>query len=501
LLALAGGRLSNEDLFNLQQLAGGLGARTALDTYMAGGDLTAQVGFGPGTNFADMGPETAILVVACDLQEEAPLWWLRVKQAAQRGAKLIVANPRPTKTDRAAAIRLRYPYGAEAATVLAMVNALSAKRPDLPGAARDLERSSELHEAARLFSAAQNGVIVFGSEGAGLESSRALAQACANLLISTDHTGRPNNGLLGVWPRNNDQGAWDMGFRPVPDLKAALQSAKAAYLVATDPLGDRPDLAEGLPFLVVQELFLTPTAKLADVVLPAQPFTAREGSFTNGERRVQRFYPAVPETGTARPDYAIAAQIGRRLGLDLEARSPARILERIAAAIPDYAGLSYARLAAVQPQWPVVGRGDLYYGGTLFENRQGLGVQLAPAAQRGEPVSLGWIQPQAAPASASGLLAVPVTRLYDRGATLLPSQLLHQRLPDPYVVLNPADAGRLGIAAGSPVQVRLPGSAALVAARVDETVPPGVVLVPRSFGLHLPGPAAVEVQAAERAPA
>jgi NADH-quinone oxidoreductase subunit G len=64
---------------------------------MAGGDLAAQVGVGVGTNFAEMGPETAILVVASDLQEEAPIWFLRVKQAADRGAKLIVVNPRPIR--------------------------------------------------------------------------------------------------------------------------------------------------------------------------------------------------------------------------------------------------------------------------------------------------------------------------------------------------------------------------------------------------------------------
>ncbi len=88
LLVLASGRLANEDLFNLQSLASQLGGQSILYSYMAGGDLTAQVGFAPGTNFADLGPESAILVVACDLAEEAPLWWLRVKQAAERGARI-----------------------------------------------------------------------------------------------------------------------------------------------------------------------------------------------------------------------------------------------------------------------------------------------------------------------------------------------------------------------------------------------------------------------------
>ena len=182
-----------------------------------GGDLVAQVGIGAGSNFSDMGAETAILVVACDLEEEAPLWWLRVKQAAERGARLIVANPRETKTDRYASHKIRYPYGEEAAAVLSMIGGES--------------------EAAKAFAEAENGIVLFGSEGTGLASSRSLAQACANLVIETNHTGRANNGLIGVWSKANEQGAWDMGFRPFEDLKTALESAKALYVAAADQFG------------------------------------------------------------------------------------------------------------------------------------------------------------------------------------------------------------------------------------------------------------------------
>ena len=218
MVTLAGGRLANEDLFNLSQLTTALQGKSVLYTHMAGGDLTAQVGLGTGTNFAELGPESAILVVACDLEEEAPIWWLRVKQAAERGATLIVANPRQTKLDRVAKYSLRYPYGSEAALVLAMLNSLSAKRPDLPEAARNILRAEQVKAAAQAFAQAENGIVIFGSEGTSYESSQALAQACANLLIATDHIGKPNNGLLGVWPRANDQGAWEMGFRPEPEL-------------------------------------------------------------------------------------------------------------------------------------------------------------------------------------------------------------------------------------------------------------------------------------------
>ena len=503
LLTLAGGRLSNEDLFNLKQLTNALQGKAALYSHMAGGDLTAQVGLGAGSNFSALGPGSVILVVACDLEEEAPIWWLRVKQAADRGATVIVANPRFTKLERVAKFSLRYPYGNEASLVLAMLNSLSAKRPDLPESARNLLRDENVKAAAQAFAESENGIVIFGSEGASYPSSQALGQACANLLLATGHTGKPNNGLLGVWPRANDQGAWDMGFQPEADLSQALGAARLLYIVAADPAGDDPSLVGALQaeFTVVQDLFLTQTGMLADVVLPVQSYIERQGSFTSGERRVQRYYPAIPERPGSLPDYAVTAAIGKRLEIDLEDRSASRVMDRIAAQVPAYAGINYIRLAEVQEQWPVVGRGDLYYGGTTYENKQGLGVQLVPLAQTGQPVSLGWVQPPefSLPESASeGLVGVPVTVLYDRGTTLLPSKLLHPRMPAPYVCMNPEDARKMKLKPGDMVEVAAGNRHVLVTARVDETVPQGVVLAPRSMGIPLNGPALLTIRAAEK---
>jgi NADH-quinone oxidoreductase subunit G len=497
LLTIASGRLSNEDLFNLRQLSEGVGGKRALYTQMAGGDLVAQVGVGQGTNFSDMGAGNAILVVASDLEEEAPVWWLRVKQAAERGATLIVANPRPTKTERYATHIVRYPYGSEAAAVLAMVNTLSAKRPGLPDSVNSLARSEALKQAAKAFSEAENAVVIYGSEGTSLEASKALAQACANLLVTTNHTGRPNNGLLAVWQRANDQGAWDLGWRPVSDLKAAMQAAKALYVVAADPAGDDLALAESADFMVVQDLFLTQTAKLADVVLPVESFVEREGTYTSGERRVQRFYPAVPEAGNIFPDYTVTGKIGQRLGLEMETGPASRIMRRIAEQVSDYAGLDYIQISEVEEQWPIIGREDVYYGGTGYDNHQGMGVQLAPAAQTGS-VSLGWVQPPELEVPEGKLLAVPATRLYDRGQTLMPSTLLHPRIPDPYVALHPEEARRRDIAEGVTVQVTLGEVDVLVDAHLDETLPQGILLVPRSMGLPVKGPEPVEIKVVQR---
>lgn len=497
LVTLAGGRLSNEDYFNLAQLTGKVGGKALLHSHMAGGDLVAQVGVGEGTNFADMGPGTAILVVASDLEEEAPLYWLRVKQAAERGATLIVANPRRTKLDRHAVHSLRYDYGQEAALVLALLNTVSTKQPKLPAAVKKLAGNKGLKAAAKAFAQAENAVVLYGSEGTDFETSTALAQGCANLLIATGHTGTANNGLIAVWDKGNAQGAWDMGFRPSQDLAADLKKAKVVYVIGADPAGDDPALAKalkGADYLVVQELHQTATVEIADAVLPAQAFTEREGTYTNAERRVQRFYPAVPPPAGLLPDFSLAAEIAGQLDVELEKSAAALVFLGIVGKYVDYAELDYRVLAEVTDQWPIIGREDVYFGGTTYDNRQGLGVQLKTTAERGEAVPLTFFDPPIREQK-KGLTAVPVTRLYDRGITVIASKLIDSRLHNPQVILHPQDAEDLGVMPGGQVSVKINGVTATVAAKIDNSMPMGVVLVPRSLGLPISGPVPITIKA------
>jgi NADH-quinone oxidoreductase subunit G len=501
---LAGGRLANEDLFNLKQLTAHQGGQALLYTSMGGGDLVAQAGVAPGSNLANLGKGSTILVIASDLEEEAPIWSLRVRQAARRGATLIVANPRATKLDKFASQTVRYAYGEEGQVVERIL------RESSPAEIRSAQ-DAVLAQPDSLFSAlaaSANLVIFFGSEGLGLEGSQALAQVCARMLTETGHAGRPNNGLIGVWPGANSQGAWDAGFRPAAGLADQLAQSRLVLIAAADPAGDDPALAKALDqaFVVVQELFMTKTAALADVVLPAQSFAEREGTNTSGERRVQRFYPVIaPLAGTC-ADYAITSALAKQLDLELEGSSPARVFEQLASQTPGYASLSYQSLAETVPQWPIMDREDLYYGGTSYNNVQGLGVQLARVGGdsltqtsprepplRAEGEEKNQTLPQTIPPG-EGLLAVPVTRLYDRGQTLLPSTLLGQRLAPCSLCLNPADAARLGLAADMQVQVRLGGESYSAGIMLDEKVPSGVALAPRSVGLPVTRPVRIDIQ-------
>lgn len=472
MVTLVGGGLSNEDLFNIRQLTASKCAEPDLYDWMAGGDLIARVGVGVGSNLGELGKGDVILVVACDLREEAPLWWLRVRQAAQRGAAVIVANPRPTRLDKFASHKFRYEPGGEAAFISSL----------LPN------KKSEPNEMAKAFAQAANAVVIYGSEGIGLQASQRLAAGCANLLIQSGHFGKPNNGLMAAWRNGNTQGAWDMGFRPSVDLKEKISKAGLLFIAGADPAGDDPDFARAVDlasFVIVEELFLTETAKRADIVFPAQAYAEREGTYTNGERRVQRFYQAIPPLEGTRPDFTIAAQIAQHAGVELEAQSAALIVDEMAKLIPAYSGISYQKLG--QSAEPGISpRRDLYFGGTSYVNRVGLGIQLPSAAERGEkPEIIKMESYRLKPAGKDEVLVLPISVLLDQGSLLAPSTLLERRKSAAVLRIHPRLAGRHNLGQGSRVSLLVDGLTYFVSIDLDESLPEKAAFLPRSCGVPI----------------
>ncbi len=469
---LASGRLSNEDLFQFQKLfRKGLGSRNIdlANRQLGGGEIVAQVGVGSGTNLKDLGKGDAILVVASDLHEEAPLWWMRVKQAAERGVSLVLVNGRRTRLDKFAAHTVNYEPGQGLMTIRRLFG--------LAQVETESTRDDQLAAAAEKLIKAENLVAFYGSEGLTFDESDALAKLLGNLLLiknGHNHTGRANNGLIPVWPHSNSQGAWDMGIHPAygpgyaaletPGLGAAQIYAGAAsgdiealYVVGADPVGDGLMADRGkLSFLVVQELFLTETAALADVVLPAQSWAEREGTYTNGERRVQRYYPAIPAYGDSRPDWQILAQVGERAGLEKPAFAASLMFKEIAKAVTQYKHMDYRSLAQVEKQWPDVGGDDLYYGGNAYENGSGLGQQWMAAAESGAVERFE--APDIEPNSFESLPLIQTRALYASGTLTNISKVIEARLVSPTLTVSPADAARLELSDGDVVDVAVNGA-------------------------------------------
>jgi NADH-quinone oxidoreductase subunit G len=508
---LAGDRPSNEDLFMFQELfRNGLKSNNVdlAHPRLAGGDITAAVGIASGSNLLQLGQGDAILVVASDLHEEAPIWWLRVKQAAERGAKLIVLNARPTRLDKFATHKVHYAPGAALETALYLLNAAKVKTTGV----------GELEYAAETLLNARNVVAFYGAEGLTYAETDTLARVLANLLQLKNedeqtHVGRLNNGLIAVWPHNNTQGAWDMGVHPAfgpgykplkdvglsaPEVYAGVADGriKGLYLLAADPVGDGLMHGRGkLDFLVVQELFLSETAKLADVVLPAQSWAERDGTFTNGERRVQMYYPAISPVGQSQPDWRILAQIGEKVGLGAVPFAASLVFKnKIIKVVPQYKKFDYSTLAKVEKQFPDVGGEDLYYGGTSYENKNGLGQQWQVTA---EAKAVGMFElPEIKPTTKRN--ALPIIRaaaLYTPGTLINQTEMLKPRLAQPVLHLHATDASRLHIADGQAVQVKGDKQAWQVTAHVNGDAPAGVAVlqgVPYVAGVV---EATIEVQA------
>ncbi len=490
LVGLAGGRATNEDMFAFRKLIEGLEGGAFLADGMGGGDWAQRTAPGRDSSLRALGSSDVILVAASDLHEEAPIWWLRVKQAVDRGAKLILVNARRTRLDKHAHVVLECGTGKQASQVEALSKALSN-----PGQA-----AKGLKPAAEALAQAEHLIVFFGQEGLSAADSQVLAQACADLLAASGRAGQTHSGVIPVWPHANTQGAWDIGLRPASsNLDDLLAGSGAVYVMATDPAADHPNadhVLKDVPFLIVQDLFLTETGQLANVVFPAQAFLEREGTYTSGERRVQRFYKVLPSLPGTRPDWDIVSSIGRALGLTFVARHPATVFVELAASTPDYAGLTYAALSGFENQWPPVGGDDLYFGGTAHPNQQGIGIQLGPTEKSGQPDRRTKSAKRAPAGADEQILLVPVTRLFDRALSVTSTQLLSGRLQPRQMEIHPDDAARFHLEHGATAEFKLGETPYRLNVSIHADVPKGSALLPRSIGVPLEEPMWVRLQPA-----
>jgi NADH-quinone oxidoreductase subunit G len=462
---IAGPGMTNEDLWALRRMAGDSARLGAWTPAQSGAALVAQVGVGTGTNLAKLGAGDAVLVIASDLEEEAPVWRLRLKQAADRGAYLVVANARHTRLADFAHETITFGMG-EAAHIMHELRTRHAAIAD------------KLANAANL-------IILTGADGLSLEGSAALNQAAANFLIETGHVGKANNGLIAALPGANAMGLHYLGYTPETTMDIIANPPRVLVLAGADVVADDPNAAawlNGIETVISIALFPDGTTQRAHLALPMQSFAERDGTYTNGERRVQRFYTAQGPIGVALPAWQIAGRIAEGVNGERARTSAAAVMLEITKHVPAFSGARYAELAKVEKQFPDVGGADLYYGGTAYKNTGGLGVQI-PAQAESETIAVGTVSlPKVVRADGEHLVAVPITELYDREATFRPSEaaLMAPRIPAAYIALNEQDAARLGIVDGDWVQVDAgAGRPVRGRARVNGAAPQGTVLVPR----------------------
>lgn len=464
--AIAGSGMSNEDLFVLKQLVSAAGGKKlgAWPITHTGADILAQVGLGKGSNLGDLGKGDAVLIIASDLEEEVPVWRLRLKRAHDRGAYVVVANARKTRMDDFANEAVRYDAGKAAHWL------------------NDIKKAAP--QVAEKLAGATNLLIVTGAEGLTLTGHRALMQAAANFLIESKHTGKANNGLLSTLPGANGMGLGYLGYSPEHTQHIAKDLPKVLIVAQAELLADDPATEAWLSKIeTVISLSLFPDAvvsKYATVALPIQSFAERDGTFTNGERRVQRFYTAQGPMGEALPAWQALGRLTEAAGLGKPKLSAAAVMLEITQTVPAFEGMTYKNLSKVERQFPDVGGNDLYYGGTAYQNKGGLGLVIATAADKGEKVVAGEVNLPDAPKPAAGeLVIIPSTRLYNKENVFKPSVLVHPRIMAPYAEINSADAKKLGINSGDVVEISAGGAKVRVKAHVNGGAPEGSIVLPR----------------------
>jgi len=371
----------------------------------------------------------------------------------------------------------------------------------------------DLVAAARLFAGKRAGSILYAMGITQHISGTDNVKSLANLAMLCGYVGVQGGGVNPLRGQNNVQGACDMGglpnvftgYQKVTDIaprermagawgvkelsgqlglpvtemmnKAHEGELKALYIMGENPMVSDPDLhhaGEGmkkLEFLVVQDIFMTETARMADVVLPSACFAEKEGTFTNTERKVQRVRKAVDMPGEAREDWDILCDLSTRMGYRMKYESAREIMEEIARVTPSYCGINYERLEADGIHWPCTGTD---HPGTpclhMDQFTCGLGVFHA----------IDYIPPDELPDEEFPLYLTTgrVLYQYHTGTMTMKSEGLNDRAPECFVEISPADAGRLGVDDGEVLKVVSRRGRIEAKAMISKTAVEGTVFVP-----------------------
>jgi predicted molibdopterin-dependent oxidoreductase YjgC len=230
-----------------------------------------------------------------------------------------------------------------------------------------------------------------------------------------------------------------------------------------------------LDFLVVQDIFLTETARLADVVLPGTTFAERKGTYTNTERRVQVSYEVVPPVGGARPDWEIIAGISKRMGYPMDYASAADIMKEIASVTPQYGGISYERLeAGEQLAWPCL---DAKHPGTRFLHKGRF------TRGRGLFHAIEFKPPDETPDDRYPMVLTTGRVLYHFHTATMTRKTrgLEELCPEPFVEIHPEDARALKIGERDMVRVSTRRGHVTIRAEVTRRVDRGTIFIPFHF--------------------
>ncbi len=374
--------------------------------------------------------------------------------------------------------------------------------------------ANQLVDAARMYAGAKAASLVYCMGITQHTTGTDNVKSLANLAMLCGFVGIPGGGVNPLRGQNNVQGACDMGGLPDvysgyqkvadPQVRARMAAAwgvstlpekpglkvtemipkvhsgemKALYIIGENPLVSDADLNhaqksfEDLDFLLVQDIFLTETARLADVVLPAACFAEKDGTFANTERRVQRVRKAVAAPGQARQDWEIICDLASRMGHPMAYENSEAIMAEIAAVTPSYGGISYPRIQREgglhwpcpnpeHPGTPILHIGQFTSGKGVFH-----GIAFIPPAES---------------VDAEYPLYLTTGRVlyhYHTGTMTMKSEGLMDRAPESFVEISRQDAIAHGLEEGAMVTIASRRGSIQARVRISAKAVPGTVFIP-----------------------
>ena len=505
--------------------------------------LAATFGSGAMTNsIGEFEEADCFLVTGSDTTSQHPLIGSRiVNSIIDRGAKLLLFDPRKIELARYAFLHAQQKNGTDTAWINGLMHIIIKEgledtvfikmRTEGFEKLKELTRNytpeyveritgipqKKLIETARVYATTKRAMIIYCMGITQHISGTDNVKSLANLAMLTGHVGFPCGGVNPLRGQNNVQGACDVGA--LPDVYSGYQKVtdkevrkkfeaawnvkelpaqsgltateiihaagegklKALYIMGENPAISDPDsnrVRECLrktDFLIVQDIFLSETAKYANVVLPAASFAEKEGTFTNTERRCQRVRKAIDPPGEAKADWEIICEIARSCSYNgMSYKDPSEVMDEIARVTPIYGGMGYERLDPYGLQWPCPHK---THPGTVYLHKDKF------AKGKGTFVPCKYTPPAEEPDNEYNF-TLSTGRIYwhwHTGTMTRRTSTLDREVPQAYIEINPEDAKVLGVISGDMVRVTSRRGSIELKAYVTERVAEKGVFIPFHF--------------------
>jgi formate dehydrogenase alpha subunit len=504
--------------------------------------LAAAFGSGAMTNsIAEIESSKCIFVIGSNTTACHPLIARRIFRARERGAKLIVADPRNIQLSRFADVAVTHRLGSDVALLNGMMNMIiengwqaetyiaqrtegyaemeAVIRSYTPEKVREITGVpvADLERMAELYATSGTASLLYAMGITQHTTGVDNVKSCCNLAMLCGNVGVHAGGVNPLRGQNNVQGACDMGglpnvmtgYQPVADpgvrekfsrawgvdlsdspgltitdmIPAILEGKlKGLFVIGENPKLSDPDWShineafKKLDFLVVQDLFLSETAQVADVVFSAASLAEKNGTFTNTERRCMRIHKAVEPLGNTLPDWQIISRLSTAMGYAMNYESTEAIFDEMASLTPkSYAGMTYERMGLDGLQWPCP---DRDHPGTPYLHKDRF------ARGKGQFHAIEYLAPAEMP-DAEYPYFLTTGRMFAHFHTGTMSRIsphLDREQTTGYVSISPADAGDLDVHEGDVLVLTSRRGRMEAPAKISAALKPGTVFLPIHFG-------------------